>query len=102
MVKLAVEERQKRRKRIINKYREKREKLLEELKQCFKNNENPEAIYRRIREKQPRDASKTRSKNFCAICGRQRSVYRRFHICRLCLFKYAMIGYIPGLRKASW
>ncbi len=38
----------------------------------------------------------------CQICGRARSVYRKFKICRLCLRKMASQGLIPGMKKASW
>lgn len=38
----------------------------------------------------------------CQICGRPRSVYRKFKICRICLRKLALEGVIPGMRKASW
>ncbi len=38
----------------------------------------------------------------CQICGRPRSVYRKFRICRICLRKLANEGKIPGMKKASW
>jgi small subunit ribosomal protein S14 len=38
----------------------------------------------------------------CSICGRPKSVYRDFGICRICLRKMANEGLIPGIRKASW
>jgi len=38
----------------------------------------------------------------CRICGRARSVYRNFALCRICLRKLALRGEIPGMRKASW
>lgn len=38
----------------------------------------------------------------CQLCGRARSVYRKFRVCRLCLRKMALDGLIPGLKKASW
>lgn len=38
----------------------------------------------------------------CNQCGRPRSVYRRFKLCRICLRKLALDGVIPGLVKASW
>jgi small subunit ribosomal protein S14 len=36
------------------------------------------------------------------MCGRQRAVYRKFGICRICLRNAAHRGEIPGMRKASW
>jgi small subunit ribosomal protein S14 len=38
----------------------------------------------------------------CQICGRPKSVYRDFGLCRICLRKMANEGLIPGIRKASW
>jgi len=38
----------------------------------------------------------------CSICGRPKSVYRDFGICRICLRKMASEGLLPGVRKASW
>lgn len=38
----------------------------------------------------------------CQLCGRPRSVYRKFHICRICLRELANQGKIPGMKKASW
>jgi small subunit ribosomal protein S14 len=38
----------------------------------------------------------------CELCGRPRSVYRKFRICRICLRTLANQGKIPGMRKASW
>ncbi len=44
----------------------------------------------------------TRIQRRCQICGRPRSVYRKFKVCRICLRNLAHQGMIPGLRKASW
>ena len=38
----------------------------------------------------------------CGLCGRPRAVYRKFGICRICLRTRALLGEIPGMRKASW
>jgi len=38
----------------------------------------------------------------CELCGRPRSVYRKFRICRICLRTLANEGKIPGMKKASW
>ncbi|RKY25955.1 MAG: type Z 30S ribosomal protein S14 [Planctomycetota bacterium] len=44
----------------------------------------------------------TRQIRRCQLCGRGRSVYRKFKICRICLRKMANDGLIPGMKKASW
>ena len=50
----------------------------------------------------PRDSSKSRQRNRCAITGRPRGVYRKFGLARNKLREAAMNGEIPGLTKASW
>jgi small subunit ribosomal protein S14 len=45
---------------------------------------------------------KTRGYTRCGICGRSRAVYKKFGICRICLRERALLGEIPGMRKASW
>ena len=44
----------------------------------------------------------TRLRRRCKLCGRPRAVYRKFGICRICLRERALLGEIPGMRKASW
>ncbi len=45
---------------------------------------------------------KTRAYNRCQLCGRPRSYYRKFSVCRLCFRTLALQGRVPGVRKASW
>ncbi len=45
---------------------------------------------------------KVRGYRRCQMCGRSRAVYRKFQICRICLRERALVGEIPGMRKASW
>jgi small subunit ribosomal protein S14 len=45
---------------------------------------------------------KVRGYTRCQRCGRPRSVYRKFLLCRLCLREMGHAGEIPGLKKASW
>ena len=40
--------------------------------------------------------------NRCQICGRARSYYRDFGLCRICLRSMSHQGLIPGMRKSSW
>jgi small subunit ribosomal protein S14 len=44
----------------------------------------------------------TRTVRRCRVCGRARSVYRKFQLCRICFRTNANVGYLPGVRKASW
>lgn len=38
----------------------------------------------------------------CGICGRPRSVLRKYNLCRLCFRYFAYKGQIPGIKKSSW
>jgi len=38
----------------------------------------------------------------CNKCGRPRSVYRKFGLCRICLRDMALAGQLPGVTKSSW
>ena len=53
-------------------------------------------------QKRKRDESPVRKTNRCVVCGRGKGVFRRFNLCRCCLRKQALFGYIPGLVKDSW
>ena len=38
----------------------------------------------------------------CNRCGRPRSVYRKFGLCRVCLRELALRVDLPGVTKSSW
>jgi len=38
----------------------------------------------------------------CHKCGRARSVYKRFMLCRICFRQLAHAGELPGVTKSSW
>lgn len=50
----------------------------------------------------PRNSSKVRLRNRCAITGRARGYYRLFGLSRISLRKFASEGMLPGVTKASW
>ena len=45
---------------------------------------------------------KVRNYTRCNRCGRPRSVYKKFGLCRICLRDLAHEGVIPGMTKSSW
>lgn len=53
-------------------------------------------------QKLPRDSSPSRQRNRCELSGRPRGVYRKFGLGRNKLREATMRGNVPGLRKASW
>ena len=38
----------------------------------------------------------------CNRCGRGRGYLQKFGLCRICFRECALLGEIPGVRKASW
>lgn len=50
----------------------------------------------------PRDASPTRLVNRCEVTGRRRSFIRRFRMSRITFREHASNGLIPGVTKSSW
>ncbi|SHG66221.1 SSU ribosomal protein S14P [Fodinibius roseus] len=89
MAKAAWIARNKKRKRTVKKYAEKRRKLKEEGK------------WEEL-QKLPRDASPTRVNNRCSLTGRSRGYIRKYGISRIKFRELALEGKIPGIRKASW
>ncbi|MHC4375472.1 MAG: 30S ribosomal protein S14 [Planctomycetota bacterium] len=80
---------------------ERRAELVAQLKNPETDDEERDAIYLRLR-KMGRDASPVRYRLRCGITGRSRSNYRKFGICRNKFRDLALLGEIPGVRKASW
>ena len=81
--------REKKRRRMVAKYAEKRERLKAE--------ERWEEL-----QKLPRNASPVRLNNRCPISGRSRGFMRDFGVSRIVFREMALAGKIPGVRKASW
>lgn len=67
-------------------------------------NSSPEEVMEAVIKLQKRklDESLVRKTNRCQACGRPKGVFKRFGLCRCCLRKQALFGYIPGLVKSSW
>ncbi len=89
MATTAVVARNDKRKRLVEKYAEKRKAL--------KESGDYDAL-----QKLPRNSMPTRLRNRCVLTGRGRGVYRKYGLCRNKLRELALEGKIPGVRKASW
>jgi small subunit ribosomal protein S14 len=50
----------------------------------------------------PRNSSKIRIRNRCALTGRPRGYYRKFGLSRIAIRERGLAGEIPGLTKSSW
>jgi small subunit ribosomal protein S14 len=55
----------------------------------------------RIKQQRPQ-RFKVRNYTRCNRCGRPRSVFKKFGLCRICLRELAHQGVIPGMTKSSW
>jgi small subunit ribosomal protein S14 len=44
----------------------------------------------------------TKAYTRCEYCGRAHGYIRRFKMCRICFREMAMLGVLPGVRKATW
>lgn len=81
--------RERKRKRMVEKYAERRAAL--------KAAGDWEGLQRL-----PRDASPVRLHNRCELTGRSRGYLRKFGLSRIAFREMALAGLIPGIRKSSW
>lgn len=101
MAKLALVNRDEKRRKTVKKFAAKRKALLEMAgNQSLPPEQRYEAQLKL--QKMPRDASPVRLRNRCALTGRPRGVFRKFGLARGKLRDIAMRGEIPGVIKASW
>ena len=101
MAKVSLVQRDLKRRKLWNKYKEKRASLL-----AIANDESSSAEERfeaRLKlSKLPRNSSKSRIRNRCSLTGRPRAVYRKFGLSRIALRELASDGKLPGVVKSSW
>ena len=101
MAKKSSIEKNARRRRTVEKYRERRAALKAIIADSQAGEEDKLAA-RAALQRLPRDANPTRLINRCLITGRSRAVYRKFGISRLKFREMALWGLLPGVRKSSW
>ena len=89
------------RKELVDRYSDRRAKLISIIKDPKTSYVDKRIAYNKI-EKMPRDANPIRVRNRCNLTGRPRGVYRRFGLSRITLREMANNGLIPGVTKASW
>ncbi len=101
MARLCKVQKDKRQRKLVTKYKTKRDELRQKIRdQNISFEEKSRAMI--ALQALPRDSSRSRLRNRCLVTGRSRGVYRRFGLARNKLREYAMAGLIPGLRMASW
>lgn len=101
MAKLAVTNRDLKRRKTVAKFKAKRAELLAVTQDMNRSDEERDAAREKL-QKLPRNASPSRLRNRCALTGRPRGVYRMFGLGRNKLRELAMRGEVPGIIKASW
>ena len=101
MSKLALINRNEKRKKLVVKFAKKRD-LLQAIVDDPKASEETRYAARLKIQALPRNSNKTRLRNRCALTGRPRGVYSKFGLGRNKLREFAMRGEIPGIVKASW
>ncbi len=100
MAKKSMIEREKKRKKLADKYQAKREALLEAFHGSEDFDEKME-IHRKIQQL-PRNSAPSRQRNRCWLTGRPRGYYRDFGLSRNVLREWAHEGLLPGVVKSSW
>jgi small subunit ribosomal protein S14 len=101
MAKLAVVNREKKRRKTVAKFAARRAALLETINDVKRSDEDRQEAREKLQQL-PRDASPVRLRNRCKLTGRPRGVFRKFGLARNKLREIALRGEIPGLIKASW
>jgi small subunit ribosomal protein S14 len=101
MAKLAVINREQKRRKTVAKFAARRAALLATINDVKRSDED-RAEAREKLQQLPRNASPVRLRNRCRITGRPRGVFRKFGLGRNKLREIAMRGEIPGVIKASW
>ena len=101
MAKLALINRDAKRRKTVEKYKTKRAALLEVINNRGAADEDRDQARAKLQQL-PRNASPVRLRNRCSITGRPRGVYRKFGLGRNKLREFVMRGEVPGVIKASW
>jgi small subunit ribosomal protein S14 len=101
MAKLALINRDQKRRKTVEKYAKKRAELEAVFNDSSRSDE--ERFSARLKfQALPRNSSPVRLRNRCALTGRPRGVYRKFGLGRSKLREFVMRGEVPGMTKASW
>lgn len=100
MAKKAMLQREIKRKKLVEKYFEKRKLILAELKNT-KSLEEIFALNEKL-QKLPKNSSNIRLRNRCWKTGKPRGYSRFFGLCRNALRELAHDCFLPGVTKASW
>ena len=101
MAKLAVVNRDKKRRATVAKFAARRAALLAIINDSKRADEERQEAREKLQQL-PRNASPVRLRNRCKLTGRPRGVFRKFGLARNKLRDLALKGEVPGIIKASW
>ena len=101
MAKTSKVVRNEQRKALVARHAEKRAALKATIVSTTATPEEKEAAGKALR-KLPRNSTKIRIRNRCAMTGRPRAFLRQFGLSRITFREMALQGLIPGVTKASW
>nr|YP_009244028.1 ribosomal protein S14 [Gelidium elegans]AMK96270.1 ribosomal protein S14 [Gelidium elegans] len=100
MAKISMIERENKRKKLTQKYQDKRNKIKNSLKQAS-NFEEIIKLQEHL-QKLPRNSNRCRIRNRCWMTGRSRGFYRDFGLSRHVLREMSHECLLPGVTKSSW
>ena len=101
MAKLALINREAKRRKMVEKYKAKRA-ALEAIVSDESRSEDERFEARLKIQALPRNSSPVRLRNRCQLTGRPRGVFRKFGLGRSKVRDFVMRGEVPGMTKASW
>ncbi len=101
MAKKCSIEKNNRRIMIVSKYKSQRKELTDIVKNPLIDMEKKLLAQKKLAN-MPRDASAVRIRNRCALTGRSRGYMGFFKLSRMKFREMALLGLLPGVRKASW
>lgn len=93
-------EREKKRRKLVEKYAQQRAELKEEFDNATSQMEKLE-VHRKLQQL-PRNSAPSRVHNRCWVTGRPRGYYRDFGLSRHVMREWAHKGLLPGVVKSSW
>jgi small subunit ribosomal protein S14 len=102
MAKLALINREKKRRKMVEKYAAKRAGIVAIIDDVKHRSEEERFEARKKLQALPRNTSPVRLRNRCQLTGRPRGVYSKFGLGRSKLRDFIMRGEVPGITKASW
>ncbi|QEK38914.1 30S ribosomal protein S14 [Candidatus Nesciobacter abundans] len=101
MASIGIVNRNKKRVEMEKKYRDRRNKLKSIMKSKTVSMKEKVEAARKLNSL-PVKSFSTRTALRCEITGRPRAIVKQFGLCRIKFREFALAGYLPGIKKASW